>query len=129
MTSGMLTPLWFEKLGLWPVLWVVVDHVRGDVDHHTWDDFSTKTNKVGGGTFWYEESLILPVFGAHAVVPRDRREDPESLRKCLPPSTTTTTPTKYNFSFYYYFYHLRASLMHASKYGMSVIVSWSTFPS
>ena len=35
----------------------------------------------------------------------------------------------YNFSFYYYFYHLRASLMHASKYGMSVIVSWSTFPS
>ena len=47
MTSGMWTPLWFEKLGLWPVLWVVVDHVRGDVDHHTWDDFLTKTNKDG----------------------------------------------------------------------------------
>ena len=33
------------------------------------------------------------------------------------------------FYSYYYYKHLRASLMHASKYGMSVIVSWSTFPS
>ena len=47
MTSGMWTPLWFEKLGLWPVLWVVVDHVRGDVDHHTLDALLTKTNKDG----------------------------------------------------------------------------------
>ena len=35
----------------------------------------------------------------------------------------------YYYFFFYFYYHLRASLMHASKYGMSVIVSWSTFPS
>ena len=40
--------------------------------------------------------------------------------------------SKYDYYYtysYYYYKHLRASLMHASKYGMSVIVSWSTFPS
>ena len=97
---------------------------------------------MGGGTFWYEESLILPVFGAHAVVPRDRREDPESLRRCIAYLQVQLLLLLlllliqhyyyyyYYFSFYFYFYyHLRASLMHASKYGMSVIVSWSTFPS
>ena len=55
---------------------------------------------MGGGTFWYEESLILPVFGAHAVVPRDRREDPKSLCRCI--AYTSKYDYYYFYSYYYY---------------------------
>ena len=61
---------------------------------------------MGGGTFWYEESLILPVFGAHAVVPRNRGEDPESFIDALHTSKYNFYYNNYYYFYYYYYYHL-----------------------
>ena len=43
------------------------------------NSFDSSVNIKAGSTFWNEESFVLPIFGAHPVVPGDRREDPQSL--------------------------------------------------
>ena len=75
------TPFRLEELRVWPVLRIVMYHVQGNIDQHSWKKYHLTTTSQSklGGTFGNEQPVVMPIFCAHSVIPRDRGEDPQSL--------------------------------------------------
>ena len=75
------TPFRLKELRVWPVLRIVMYHVKGNIDQHSWKKYHLTTTSQSklGGTFGNEQPVVMPIFCAHSVIPRDRGEDPQSL--------------------------------------------------